>query len=209
MSDKFFIGIISHQSSKKREPQKKIWEGSNNPNLIYYYFVGDPNIEKDYIVDEDSRVVTLKVKDNYESLSKKTRGILKFYIDNFSDSTRGILKTDDDIEIDPDLIYKMLIENLDKNYYGLEVNVINSYSSNYHWGKCESQYWNSTRVIVPESKYCAGGGYYINREVLKRMPEKFDIYESVIFEDVSTGLILNRLGVYPEDVNVKNNGLIW
>ena len=181
----------------------------NNPDLIYYYFVGDPDIEQDYLVDEDTKTVTLKVQDNYESLSKKTRGIVKFYLDNFSDSTKGMLKTDDDIQVDPDLIYTMLSENSHKNYYGVMVNVVNYYESTYHWGKCESEYWNRTRAIVPQTKYCAGGGYYIRREIAQLMPERFDIYGSVIFEDVATGLLLNRLDVHPEDINVKTQGLVW
>ncbi len=181
----------------------------NNPDLIYYYFVGDPDIEQDYLVDEDTKTVTLKVQDNYESLSKKTRGIVKFYLDNFSDSTKGMLKTDDDIQVDPDLIYTMLSENSHKNYYGVMVDVVNYYESTYHWGKCESEYWNRTRAIVPQTKYCAGGGYYIRREIAQLMPERFDIYGSIIFEDVATGLLLNRLDVYPEDINVKTQGLVW
>jgi hypothetical protein len=209
MKEKFFIGIISHRKSTRREEQRKIWEMYNNPDLIYYYFVGDPDIEQDYLVDEDTKTVTLKVQDNYESLSKKTRGIVKFYLDNFSDSTKGMLKTDDDIQVDPDLIYTMLSENSHKNYYGVMVNVVNYYESTYHWGKCESEYWNRTRAIVPQTKYCAGGGYYIRREIAQLMPERFDIYGSVIFEDVATGLLLNRLDVYPEDINVKTQGLVW
>lgn len=209
MTDKFFIGIISHRKSTKRDAQREIWNRSKNPNLIYYYFVGDPTIEEPYIVDEETKTVTLKVQDNYESLSKKTQGILKFYLDRFSGSTKGILKTDDDIDVDPELIYKMLSENSDKNYYGVKVDVTSYYESTYHWGKCESRYWNTTRAIVPQAKYCAGGGYYIRREIVSRMLEKIDIYDSIIFEDVATGLILNRLDVYPEDINVKNNGLVW
>ncbi len=209
MKEKFFIGIISHRKSTRREEQRKIWEMYNNPDLIYYYFVGDPDIEQDYLVDEDTKTVTLKVQDNYESLSKKTRGIVKFYLDNFSDSTKGMLKTDDDIQVDPDLIYTMLSENSHKNYYGVMVDVVNYYESTYHWGKCESEYWNRTRAIVPQTKYCAGGGYYIRREIAQLMPERFDIYGSIIFEDVATGLLLNRLDVYPEDINVKTQGLVW
>ena len=79
MNNKFFIGIISHQGSKNRENQRAIWEKFNNPNLIYYYFVGDPSIDREYIVDENLKTVTLKVQDNYESLPKKPRGILVFF----------------------------------------------------------------------------------------------------------------------------------
>jgi hypothetical protein len=209
MEEKFFIGIISHKKSTRRDEQRKVWEKYSNPNLIYYYFVGDPNIDQDYVVDESNKTVTLRVPDNYESLSKKTRGIIKFYLENFSDSTKGMLKTDDDIEIDPDMIYNMLSENSENNYYGVVVNVVNYYESTYHWGKCESEYWNRTRAIVPQAKYCAGGGYYIRKEIAQLMPERFDIYDAIIFEDVASGILLNRLDVYPEDINIKTQGLVW
>jgi len=209
MENKFFIGIISHKGSVKRDQQAKVWKETNIQDIEYYYFIGDPRIEDEYKVDEKERIVYLKVPDNYESLPLKTRGILKFYLENFSDSTRGILKTDDDIEVNPLLIHKMLLENLDKNYYGLEVNIVNGYESTYHWGKCESEYWNHNSATVPQSKYCAGGGYYIGKENVILMENEFGIYETSIFEDVLTGVILNRAGIYPENIDIKNKGLIW
>lgn len=209
MEEKFFVGIISHKKSLKRDEQRKVWESFNSEKLIYYYFVGDPTISEEYLVDEKNRTVTLKVEDNYESLSKKTRGIIKFYLENYFDSTLGLVKTDDDIEINPNLVLNLLEKNSEKSYFGLVVNVNSYYESTYHWGKCESEEWNRTRAVVPESKYCAGGGYYINRETASRVVDKFDIYDSIIFEDVATGVILNRMGVFPENFEMKENGFLW
>jgi hypothetical protein len=209
MENKFFIGIISHSGSTRRKQQLDIWREANIPEIEYYYFIGDPSIENEYRVDEKNRIIYLKVPDNYESLPLKTKGILNFYLENFSKSTNGILKTDDDIEINPSLVYKMLVENSDKKYYGIAVDIINPYESNYHWGKCESENWNQTKVTVPVSKYCAGGGYYINKDHVGSMVKEFSLYECTIFEDVATGTIMNKLGIYPDHIDVKNNGLNW
>ncbi|NBV27638.1 hypothetical protein EBS02_01250 [bacterium] len=209
MEEKFFIGIISHKNSIEREKQKKIWENYNDPNLIFYYFIGDINIDCEYLVDDISKTVTLKVHDNYESLSQKTKGIIKFYIDKFSNSTKGILKTDDDINIKPDLLHSMLVENSEKNYYGIKVSIEENSESRYHWGKCESENWNKTGVKIPPVKYCAGGGYFIKNKTAILMKERLYVYDSIIFEDVATGILMNGIEVYPEDINVKSNGLNW
>lgn len=209
MESKFFIGIISHKGSTKRKQQLDIWRAANIPEIEYYYFIGDPTIESDYIVDESEKTVYLKVPDNYESLPLKTKGIIKFANDNYSGKISGIFKTDDDIEIDPGKIYSMLELNKELDYYGIEVNVEKYYESLYHSGKCESDYWNSTRVVVPESRYCAGGGYYIKASLLSDVIEKSYIYDNIIFEDVATGMIMNRSGIFPVNINVKENGLNW
>jgi hypothetical protein len=209
MEDKFFIGILSHAKSEKRSSQKKIWDNLNSPNLIYYYFIGDPNIDSNYIIDEENKVVTLKVPDNYESLALKTKGIVEFYLENYSQTTKGMFKTDDDISVDPELIYGMLKENSEAPYFGLEVDIVNPYNSTWHWGKCESAYWNSKHVTVSQCKYCAGGGYYIKSDIAISMKDKIDLYNDFIFEDVATGNVLNSLGIYPTNIDVKNNGLNW
>lgn len=209
MNSPFFIGIISHKNSEKREIQKRILDQYKNPNFIFYYFIGDPNIGEDFIINDNDKIVTLKVMDNYESLPQKTKGIIKFYNENYSDKTKGILKTDDDIDLSPEHIHKMLEKNSDQNYLGLEVDIQIPYDSNYHWGKCESDYWNSKFCTVPQSKYCAGGGYYLNRETAKRVSEFYDMYDSFIFEDVATGVILNNIDIYPTNINLKENGINW
>lgn len=207
--NKFFIGIISHKLSDKRSKQIERWRNSNVKNIEFYYFIGDPSIDSEFLIDEDQRIVYLKVPDNYESLTLKTSGILKFAHDKYGNTIKGVLKTDDDIDVDPEKIVMMLEKNSDLDYYGLEVNIVNGYESIYHWGKCESDYWNSTRVLVPSVRYCAGGGYYVKSELIPKIQQMSHIYESIVFEDVATGMIMNRLGILPVDINVKENGLVW
>lgn len=209
MEEKFFIGILSHKGSKKREHQKSILDSYNDPNIIFYYFVGDPNLDDEYSVDEINKVVTLRVPDNYESLAKKTGAMIKFYSENYAEKTKGILKTDDDIEINPSLIYKMLKENSEIEYFGNLVNIETSYNSTWHWGKCESTEWNQTILKVPVCKYCSGGGYYLKNSVALKMKGNIQKYSDFVFEDVATGYILNSIGIYPVDGDIKNNGLNW
>jgi len=209
MENNFFIGILSHKGSTKREAQKAILDSYKNSNLIYYYFVGDPSISKDYIVNEKERIVTLKVPDNYESLAKKTGAMIDFYIKKYSKRTRGILKTDDDIEINPELVYNMLSKNSEIEYFGNLVDIVLAYNSSWHWGKCESEYWNKTIVTVPVCKYCSGGGYYLSSDCSLKIKDLISKYSDFIFEDVATGYVLNSVGVYPVYEELKNNGLNW
>ena len=39
--------------------------------LIYYHVVGDPELQSDYVFDEESRILWLRVPDDYNSLPKK------------------------------------------------------------------------------------------------------------------------------------------
>jgi hypothetical protein len=104
MNKKFFIAILSHRKSNFREGQRKYLLENNRDRFIIYYFIGDPSLEDEYAVDEENNVVYLNIPDNYESLPQKTYGAVKFALENFSDQIYGLLKTDDDIELDLDKI---------------------------------------------------------------------------------------------------------
>jgi hypothetical protein len=207
---KFFFCILSHKNSQKREGQKRHLENFENKNVIFYYFIGDPNQEEDYIVDEKERIVYIKAKDNYESLPMKTYLSLKYAKDAYGGDVEGIFKTDDDIKLDLDKLYPALCLNSDLDYFGNVVNVRDSYSSSWHFGKCEDPVINQTYYTVPLCKYCSGGGYYINPRNLDAILLNKEVYQTGIFEDVCTGLALNSENIYPEDnIMITELGCTW
>ena len=107
---KFFLGIISHKGSTKREGQRNSLLLQNHPGFIWYHFIGDPGQAEEFIVNEDERIVYLKVPDNYESLPLKTMMIVKFANLNLSKTgvdyyiSRGAKETQDLIAISNFLI---------------------------------------------------------------------------------------------------------
>ena len=210
MEKKIFISITSHNGSKFRESQREYLRRDNNGKFIIYYFIGDPSLKEEYKIDEENSVVYLKVADNYESLPLKTYGAVKFALENFSDEIYGLLKTDDDIELDLNKIYHYLQEYKDAPYCGITTKITDPNNLSYwHMGKCESEELNRTPHRVPLAEYCAGGGYYLNLDSMKKIVGSRHMYEGMIFEDATTGHILNSYGIYPETVDLTVNGFKW
>ena len=210
MDKKFFIAITSHKRSRFRESQREYLNRDSNGKLLIYYFIGDPSLEEEYRVDEDNNVVYLRVADNYESLPMKTYGAVKFALENFKDQIYGLLKTDDDIELDLSKIYPYLQEHKDVPYCGITTKITDPNNLSYwHMGKCESQELNRTPHRVPLAEYCAGGGYYLNLDSMKKIVDSRNMYEGMIFEDASTGHVLNSYGIYPLHVDLTVKGFRW
>ena len=210
MEKKFFIAILSHKGSKFREGQREYLLQDNNGSFIIYYFIGNSSQEEEYRVDEEKNIVYLKVPDNYESLPLKTYGAVKFALENFGDEISGLLKTDDDIELDLNKIYLYLHEHRGVPYCGITTKITNPNNLSYwHMGKCESEELNRTPHRVPLAEYCAGGGYYLNLDSMKKIVDSRHMYEGMIFEDATTGYILNSHGIYPKTVDLTVNGFRW
>ncbi len=207
---KFFICILSHKGSNFRDSQMEKLIRYNNENIIFYYFIGDPDQKEEWIIDSEKKVIRIKCADNYESLPMKTYRSLEYAFKNHFDEIEGVFKTDDDIDLDLDLLYKNLCKNSELEYFGNPVIVRNEYMSSWHFGKCEDANINTTPQQVPISHYCSGGGYYINKKNLHRILEMQDVFTSNIFEDVCTGIALNSIGVYPDNgIDIRNMGCVW
>lgn len=202
-----FLLILSHKKSTFREKQRQHILTTNNSKFIFYYFIGDLNIESDYLVDELNNIVYLKVPDNYESLSLKTYYAMKFISEQYPDIS-GVFKTDDDIDLDLDKISRCIEYYKSTPYFGLS-NRSNSYESTYHFDKCESPEMNRKSIHIPDCSYCAGGGYYVSKSSINNILSNIDIFKDIIFEDVAVGVAMNKCGCFPTYVNIKNNGCMW
>jgi hypothetical protein len=209
-SDKFFIAILSHKGSNHREKQRKHLLETDHENLIFYYFIGDPSISEEYKVDENNNIVYLKVPDNYESLPLKTQAAVSFVNKNYSDTIKGMIKTDDDIDLDLEKIYSCLSAYGDKDYFGIVTQIINPENlSGWHMGKCESEELNRTPVRIPLCTYCGGGGYYLSNNSISKISQSKEKYATMVFEDAATGYALNSFGIYPVFIHMGENGFYW
>ncbi len=201
-----FLLILSHKKSTFRENQRQHILTTNNGKFIFYYFIGDMSIQSDYLVDELNNIVYLKVPDNYESLSLKTYYAMKFIAEQYPNVT-GVFKTDDDIDLDLEKIFNCINSN-NVSYFGLS-NTSTAYDSTYHFGKCESLLMNKTAIHIPNCTYCAGGGYYVSKSSINNILNNLSVFEDIIFEDVAVGVAMNKCGVIPTYIDVKNNGCVW
>lgn len=203
----YFLLILSHKKSTYRDSQRTKILSQNNGKFIFYYFIGDTNLESDYLVDEPNNIVYLKVPDNYESLSLKTFHAVKFIHEKYP-NIEGVFKTDDDIDLDLNKLFNLLNDNRSIKYFGT-VAKSTEYNSDYHFGKCESPDMNSKYIRLVDCTYCAGGGYYLSNDIIPKILNSESVFREFIFEDFAMGLALNRCGIYPIDVDVKSNGSMW
>jgi hypothetical protein len=203
-----FLLILSHKNSQCRDIQHlKIKSQSIAYNFYYYYFIGDINLKQNYFVDEVNKIVYLKVPDNYESLSLKVYESFRFINDNFEDIC-GVFKTDDDIDLDLNKIFKLNTTYSNFDYYGLKNEIVDDYSF-YHFGKCENDILNNLPMKTPITCYCSGGGYYLNAKNIKYVLSSYKIFSTIIYEDVAVGHVLSTNGIKLINVDVKNNGFSW
>lgn len=209
-SNRVFMLILSHKKSISRNRQHLILK--NHPLIKkydYYYFIGDLSLKTDYEIDDVNKIVYLKVPDNYESLSLKVYYSLKFISERYADKIIGVFKTDDDVIINLDLIDNLKRNNAFRDYFGI-VNVIQEEKSSYHIGKCENEFLNKIEMNTPiGTKYCSGGGYYINSIYISQILSKIDNFNKIIYEDVAIGKTLSELKIEPYNINVKVNGFFW
>lgn len=196
---KTFLLILTH---RKSEIARVVHD---HPDFIAYYFVGEPEMPVDYKVDEKDRTVYLRTPDNYESLPQKVSLAMKFAAEHFYDEIDGLFKTDDDIVLDLDRLKSCIDDNKKHGYFGIASHV-DEYLSDYHFGKCESEEINSIKQSVPTCDYCSGGGYYLEKSLLKHVYEN---EANTIFEDVSVGITLNKNGILPYHIPIKAHGAYW
>lgn len=190
---KTFIAIMSHHESKidRRQIQDE--------RFISFFFVGDPNQQDDFVVDESNQTVCLKVPDNYESLPMKVSAALRFAHEKYGDLIGGVFKTDDDIELRLDKLHEIVERNKHHQYFGI-VRRVEAYESDDHFGKCQDPETNKTKQPVPTCVYCPGGGYYLAKNLL---PLVYGSDQVCIFEDANVGKIMNMNGVKPTHVPIK------
>lgn len=204
------MAILSHKGSKHREEQKKHLLEKNNEDIIFYYFIGDLNLDSEYKIDEENKIVYLKVPDNYESLPLKTQAAVSFVNETYSDSIKGMIKTDDDIDLDLEKIHSCLSSYGDIDYFGIVTQITDPENlSTWHMGKCESEEINKTPVRIPLCTYCGGGGYYLSNKSIAKISQSKEKYSTMVFEDAATGYVLNSFEIYPTFIHMGENGFSW
>jgi len=211
LNSKYFLLILSHQKSVYRENQLKSLRAQKRfDDFIIYYFIGKPNLESDYIIDDDNKIVYLKTPDNYEGLPLKTLKSLNFIESKYTDIIKGVFKTDDDIEIDLERLFDVLELNSKEKYFG-SVTVNKEPKSSYHFGKCENETLNILIIddLPINLSYCSGGGYFINNSIIKEITKNDESFYKIMYEDLAMGKCISDLGYQPKNVDIRKECCKW
>ncbi len=159
-------------------------------NLIYFQVIGDPNLEQEYLINEEHRILWLRVPDDYNSLPKKVinayEAITNIY--NF----KYIFKTDDDQMVSPVKFFDTLITVLNSRYQdtskrvhygGHIVDVKDAYMSQYYKLHPELP----TNLIVQKTQYCNGRFYLLSHNVIACLLFKKEEISNEFLEDYAIG----------------------
>lgn len=169
---------------------------NNTNNLIYFHVIGNPNLEQDFLINEEQQILWIKVDDDYNSLPKKViyayQAISQIY------HFKYIFKTDDDQMVSSVKFFDTLINLLNTKYnYPIEKPV---FSNRLHYGghivdvKHDhiSQYFKlhpelPSGLIVKKTQYCSGRFYFLSHNVVDFLLLKKEAILKEFLEDYAIG----------------------
>jgi len=192
MMEQDFILLIMNckKYQKKAIFQKITWLPRIPSYLIYYHVIGHETLDTDFKFDNESRILWLKVADDYNSLPKKVMAAYKAISDTFQ--FKYIFKTDDDqILVNDkffDTINKILTTTKPSIHYGgYIVDVPKPYLSQYY--KIHSEL--PTYLPILQTKYCSGRFYFLSKNSIANLISKRESIEKEYLEDYAVGFNLD------------------
>ena len=175
---------------KKALIQKSDWLQRIPSYLKYYHVIGNENMEKDFLIDEEERIIWVKAKDDYNSLPSKV--ISAFSAIQQTHTFKYIFKSDDSVLLQNDKFFDTIIGVITRmvpkvHYGGKIVNVEIPYMSKYYLLHPELP----KDMIIQSTKYCTGSLYFLSSEAVTNLLSKRESVCKEYLEDYAVGLNLH------------------
>ena len=175
---------------KKALIQKSDWLQRIPSYLKYYHVIGNENMDKDFLIDEEERVIWVKAKDDYNSLPSKV--ISAFSAIQQTHTFKYIFKSDDSVLLQNDKFFDTIIGVITRmvpkvHYGGKIVNVEIPYMSKYYLLHPELP----KDMIIQSTKYCTGSLYFLSSEAVTNLLSKREGVCKEYLEDYAVGLNLH------------------
>ena len=175
---------------KKALIQKSDWLQRIPSYLKYYHVIGNEKMEKDFLIDEDERIIWVKAKDDYNSLPSKV--IAAFSAIQQTHTFKYIFKSDDSVLLQNDKFFDTIIGVITRmtpkvHYGGKIVNVEIPYMSKYYLLHPELP----KDMIIQSTKYCTGSLYFLSSEAVTNLLSKRESVCKEYLEDYAVGLNLH------------------
>jgi len=143
----------------------------------------------------ETRILNLNCQDGYVGLPEKVMKAFHFLLGNseFQQYTH-FCKLDDDM-----LVVKKF-ESITEDYLG----VVYYQEGNRQWhiGRCGGV-WDKIPYLGEFVPWCLGGfGYVVSRAALTKITPNHN-YLGHVYEDLYLALELNKVGIYPKSINIK------
>ena len=175
---------------KKALVQKSDWLQRIPSYLKYYHVIGNEKMEKDFLIDEEERIIWVKAKDDYNSLPSKV--IAAFSAIQQTHTFKYIFKSDDSVLLQNDKFFDTIIGVITRmtpkvHYGGKIVNVEIPYMSKYYLLHPELP----KDMIIQSTKYCTGSLYFLSSEAVTNLLSKREGVCKEYLEDYAVGLNLH------------------
>ena len=175
---------------KKALVQKSDWLQRIPSYLKYYHVIGNEKMEKDFLIDEEERIIWVKAKDDYNSLPSKV--IAAFSAIQQTHTFKYIFKSDDSVLLQNDKFFDTIIGVITRmvpkvHYGGKIVNVEIPYMSKYYLLHPELP----KDMIIQSTKYCTGSLYFLSSEAVSNLISKRESVCREYLEDYAVGLNLH------------------
>jgi hypothetical protein len=211
------INILSHpRNHAKRNSQRETWIQNLPPNIQYQFIIGNPDYAEwesnesrarfeEEMKQHEDMVLFYEAIESYRGISKKVLLAIEDSVHKFPNA-RYVAKTDDDIYVAVRNVEK-IIEIPREKYYAGKI------KSKHYAHRERSSRWYTTYEEWPDDKtpypdFAAGAFYFLSIDAAKECAVLFRHPEYKIFpyEDVQTGIIMNRFGVPAVQIDVVETG---
>jgi len=175
---------------KKALVQKSDWLQRIPLYLKYYHVIGNEKMQKDFLIDEEDRIIWVKAKDDYNSLPSKV--IAAFSAIQQTHTFKYIFKSDDSVLLQNDKFFDIIIGVITRmvpkvHYGGKIINVEIPYMSKYYLLHPELP----KDMIIQSTKYCTGSLYFLSSEAVTNLISKRESVCKEYLEDYAVGLNLH------------------
>ena len=145
--------------------------------------------------DSEKNILNLNCNDAYVGLPEKVMKTFHYLIshERFSEYTHFV-------KLDDDMIVTKKFSELSGDYLG----VVHYEDGNRQWhvGRTGT-FWDKIPYLGEFKPWCMGGfGYIISRSALLKIVPNYE-YLNHIYEDVYIGNLMNKIGVIPKMMNIK------
>ena len=189
-----FIMLIMNckKYQKKAKFQKMSWLTKIPSYLRFYHVIGNPDLDTNYIFDNENNILWVKVEDDYNSLPKKVIAAYEAVYKTFD--FKYLFKTDDDqILVNPkffDILIGLITNKKPKTHYGgYIIDVVKPHLSEYHRIHPELP----KTLPLYATKYCSGRFYFLSKSAILDLLPKRERIEREFLEDYAIGFNLDQI----------------
>jgi len=178
------MGCFRYQH--KANNQKETWLKNLPKEIDYFHVMASEQIEQDFIIDKEKKLIIVKCPDDYVNLPKKVIRAFEVVNNNFDYDV--VLKTDDDQDADVEFFSNItnLVNCFDANYGGFSIEIHKGHSVG-----IDPLHPEVTDTYRDPTRYCNGRFYFLSKPAVADLLTKKKVFEQRQVEDYSVGFYMS------------------